>query len=640
MQSRKSCFNVFHTAIFRKNAASFWPIWLSYTLMCLWVLPIYTWLQIKTLTLAEGTTQAERMEELLRSAVGSLHLAILPFPVFVFGAASGIAVFSYLYQARSANMVHALPVSRKELFLTNYCSGLLFLLAPQFLAFCVAVFVWFGSGVTRLEYLLRWLGLVAGEAFFAYSMAVFAAMLTGQAAIAAACFFLLNYLYQGLVAIADALMGMLVYGMDRGARDIWGGWLSPAPFLGENVRLIYQEEGQLLDLPKLAGLDCVPWYALAAVFFAALAFLLYKNRDIETASDVVAISCIKPVFRWCGGIGAAGVCTYLVWESLLSGMVGNMFWLVLVCSSVAGAAGFFLCEMLIRKKFMVFTGKRLAEGGVFLAVLAAALVCMETDLFGVEKRVPSAEEVAGIYLDGNYKSYLEEPEEISQCIAIHQGIIQEKDAYEAYFWENPGMEKRPSMSFRISYKLKNGRMLERFWYLPLKDCYLERQEGAVGKLLEFEKDPRRYMEYFFSSGYESLKIAEGGSFLHVNQNGDYNMLDLSNEEASKLYQALKEDILSGNYCIYPYEYRKWGTENYADSLTFSFRVPKGARLLQAEGEEFSLGKYPEAVTIPLTRGCHHLLGALQELGLLDEGEIPLTEREYLDVLEGEEAVVP
>lgn len=86
-------------------------------------------------------------------------------------------------------MVHALPVSRKELFLTNYCSGLLFLLAPQFLAFCVAVFVWFGSGVTRLEYLLRWLGLVAGEAFFAYSMAVFAAMLTGQAAIAAACFF-------------------------------------------------------------------------------------------------------------------------------------------------------------------------------------------------------------------------------------------------------------------------------------------------------------------------------------------------------------------------------------------------------------------------------------------------------------------
>lgn len=130
MQSKKSCFNFFHTAIFKKNVTSFWPIWLSYTLVCLWVLPIYSWLQMKSLTLPEGATQAERMEELLKSAVSSLHLAILPVPVFVFAAASGIAVFSYLYQARSANMVHALPVSRKELFLTNYCSGLLFLLAP------------------------------------------------------------------------------------------------------------------------------------------------------------------------------------------------------------------------------------------------------------------------------------------------------------------------------------------------------------------------------------------------------------------------------------------------------------------------------------------------------------------------------
>lgn len=635
MQSKKSCFRLFHTTIFRKNVASFWPIWLSYTLMCLWVLPIYTWLQMKSFYLEEGATQAERMEGLLKSAVDGLHLAILPFPVFLFAAASGIAVFSYLYQARSANMVHALPVGRKELFLTNYCSGLLFLLVPQFLAFCVAVFVWFGSGVTRLEYLLRWLGLVAGEAFFAYSIAVFAAMLTGQAAIAAACFFLLNYLYRGLVAIIDAMMGMLVYGMDRGERDAWGSWLSPVPFLQENVRLLSQKEGQELSLPELTGLGYVPWYALAAIFFAALAFLLYKNRDVETASDVIAISSIKPVFRWCGGLGAAGICTYLVWESLLSGILGNMFWFVLVCSGATGAAGFFLCEMLIRKKFMVFTRKRLAEGGVFLALLATTLICMEIDLFGIEKRVPKAEEVAGIYLNGTYKSYLEEPEEISQCIAIHQCIIQEKDAYEAYFWENPSMEKRLSMSVRITYHLKNGRTLERFWNLPLRDCYLEQKDGAVGKLLEFEKDPERYMEYFFSSEYGRLKIAEGGSFLHATGSGEYNLQDLSKEEAEKLYQAAKADILSGNFRIYPYEYRKWGTQHYADNITFSFRVPKGARMLQIEEEEFYLGKYPELVTIPLTRGCKNMLEALRELGFLEEGEVPMTEREYMDIFEKE-----
>lgn len=640
MQSKKSCFNFFHTAIFKKNVTSFWPIWLSYTLVCLWVLPIYSWLQMKSLTLPEGATQAERMEELLKSAVSSLHLAILPVPVFVFAAASGIAVFSYLYQARSANMVHALPVSRKELFLTNYCSGLLFLLAPQFLAFCIAVFVWFGSGATCLEYLLRWLGLVAGEAFFAYSIAVFAAMLTGQAVIAAACFFVLNYLYQGLVAIGNAAMGMLMYGMDRGQQDAWGGWLSPVSFLMETVRLVYQEEGQELVLPELTGLGCVVWYALAAVFFAALAFLLYKNRDIETASDVVAISAIKPMFRWCGGLGAAGICACLVWGSLLPGMFGNMFWFMLVLSVFAGAAGFFLCEMLMRKKFMVFTKMRLAEGGVFLAILAMALISMETDWFGIEKRVPKAEEVAGVYLDGNYKCYLEEPEEISQCIAIHQRIVEEKDAYEAYFWDNPSRERRPSMALRISYRLKNGRALERFWYLPLEDCYLEQKDGAVGMLLEFERDPNRYMEYFFTSGYENLKIAEGGTFLHAGASGEYSLSDLSKEEAEQLYQAAKKDILSGDFCIYPYEYRKWGTEHYADSITFSFRVPKGARMFQMEDEEFCQGKYPELVTVPLTRGCRNLLETLWELGILGEGEVPLTEREYMDILDREEGAEP
>ena len=198
------------------------------------------------------------------------------------------------------------------------------------------------------------------------------------------------------------------------------------------------------------------------------------------------------------------------------------------------------------------------------------------------------------------------------------------------------MEKRPSMALRMTYHLKNGKTLERSWNLPLDDCYLEQKDGAVGKLLEFEKNPERYMEYFFSSGYEELKIAEGGSFLHAAGSGEYNLQELSNEEAEKLYQAAQKDILSGNFCIYPYEYRKWETEHYADNITFSFRVPKGARMFQAEEEEFYLGRYPGFVTMPLTRGCQNMLEALRELGFLDEEEVPLTEREYMDVLEGEE----
>lgn len=181
MRSRTCYFN---TAVFFKNVTRFWPVWVSYMLVCLWNLSIYTWTQINAYTASDFLTEAQRAEGRLTNVIDSLRMAVLPVPVFVFGAISGIAVFSYLYRARSANMSHALPVRREELFLTNYISGLLFLLVPQLLAFLVTVFVWFGNGVNQLEYLLQWLGLSAGEAVLAYSLAVFSAMLTGQMAAA------------------------------------------------------------------------------------------------------------------------------------------------------------------------------------------------------------------------------------------------------------------------------------------------------------------------------------------------------------------------------------------------------------------------------------------------------------------------
>jgi len=89
-----------------------------------------------------------------------------PWLLFIFAIVSGVAVFSYLYNSRSANMIHALPVRREELFVTNYLSGFLFMVVPQLVSFLLTVFVWFGNGITHLEYLLQWLGIVTGETFF------------------------------------------------------------------------------------------------------------------------------------------------------------------------------------------------------------------------------------------------------------------------------------------------------------------------------------------------------------------------------------------------------------------------------------------------------------------------------------------
>ncbi|MCI9492439.1 MAG: hypothetical protein HFH42_04825 [Lachnospiraceae bacterium] len=628
MQYRKFCFN---TAIFRKNATSLWPVWLSYTLVCLWILPIRTWLQMGSYV---GVGQgAEPLAEKLRNAIDSLTLAISPFPVFFFAAASGIAVFSYLFQPRSANMVHALPVRREELFFTNYISGLLFLLAPQFLAFCITVFVWFGNGATRMEYLLWWLGLATGEALLSYSMAVFAAMLSGQAAIAALCFLWLNYLYKGMVSVADAATGMLVYGVGRDSGGNWGEWLSPIPFLKENVQLVFQEGNRELLVPEFRGLECVPWYAAAALLFVAGALFLYRRRHLETASDIVSFPWLRPMFRWCAGIGAAGFCTYAFWESLSPEKYGNIFSLILVCAGMTGVAGFFLCEMLLRKKFLVFARGRVVEAGSFLAILVLFLVCLETDVMGLEGKMPTAGEVAGIYVDGGYQSYLEEPSEIEECLNAHQSVVQQKEEYEGYFGNYAELETPPYMVWKLTYQLKNGKSLRRSWCLPLDKFHVENKEGAVFKLLELEHDPEKYMEYFFSSGYEGVEITEGGNYIHAGRDGEYSFREFSRDEAEQLFLALKEDILSGAYRIYPYGHRKRELENYADTLTFCYKAPKGSRLFQSGEEEEYSGKYPEYVTVILGRGCKGTIETLRKLGYLEQGETPMSEREYSDILE-------
>lgn len=631
MGFRKFCFN---STIFRKNVRSYWPVWFSWLLVCLWILPGYTWLQIHAYTEAGTLEQARQQAEKLRYAVESLSPAISPWPVFLFGAVSGIAVFSYLYQSRSANMIHALPVRREALFLTNYISGLLFLLIPQFLAFVVTVFVWFGHGITHLEYLLRWLGLAAGEAFLAYSLAVFAAMLTGQAAVGAICYVALNYLYKGMVSIVSATMGMLVYGMNRETGESWGDWLSPISFLQKNIQLAVRENNQEFAIPEIQGTDCLFWYGLLACLLTGAALAIYRSRNLEAASDVVAISWLKPVFRWCGGIAAGGFCTYMVWGMLFPDRFGNLFRFVLLFGSVTAAGGFFLCEMIIRKKFLVFTGKRLKECGLFLAVLVLFLVCVEKDVLKLEQKVPEEEEISGIYLEGSYRMYLEKPEEIRRCLEVHQRVIQSRKEFEQYFQENcRDREKRSAMKWSLTYRLKNGRSLTRSYDLPLEDCYVEDSEGAMGKLFALEYNPRKYLEYYFSAAPEQLKLTGESSFHHINVKGEYRSHELSEEEGERMYQALKEDILSGNYRIYPWEYKKRDTENYADSLAFSYRLPKGTRTFQEMGESFYTGKYPEYITVPLTRGCEKTINLLRELGILDGNEHIMTEREFQNIAE-------
>ena len=264
------------------------------------MIPVWVWQKAASPYYYYGTGNEDttyRMYQLVELAV---HRMIPPLPVFFFAVAAALAVFSYLYSAKSANMMHALPVNRLELYVTNYLSGLIFLIVPEIITFFITVLVCLANQFTCIQYLFAALLAQAGVTFFAYSLAVFVAMFTGQAFAMPCYYVIVNYLYVGCMFIVAKVIETISYGIENAWNPGKSCILSPLYYLNNNLRssLIYTENGNGITGIKITGMPLTGIYAAAAVVLVVAAYQLYKRRQIETAGDWVSIRIIKPVFRW------------------------------------------------------------------------------------------------------------------------------------------------------------------------------------------------------------------------------------------------------------------------------------------------------------------------------------------------------
>ena len=172
----KSKISFFNKTIFVKNATLYWPIWAIYTLILLISQPIILWFSYNDGYRIHALTIEQKTQMLIEQLSMEPYLWLIGIMAVV----TGMAVFSYLYNSKSANMIHSLPVDRAQLYGTNVISGLAFLILPQILTFLVTMFVCLMNGVTRIEYIAIWLLLAVGVDVIAFSMVTFCSFFTGQ----------------------------------------------------------------------------------------------------------------------------------------------------------------------------------------------------------------------------------------------------------------------------------------------------------------------------------------------------------------------------------------------------------------------------------------------------------------------------
>lgn len=574
MRSKTSCFN---KTLFLKNLTRFWPLWGGASFIgALFSLALLSQL----LRYGKDSIASEPMEMTL-GYYGILS-GLVPIICLLYGLLCALAVWGYLYSARSVNLMHILPIRREGLFVTNFLSGYVMLLLPFAVTggLCIVISAVFGL-FEPVGVLVTVLG-VLGESFFYFSSATLAAFITGNIFAMPALYLLLHF----LEAILDLLLSNFARGFIFGLSTNYTGFLeflSPTVYLMRNVDADAQYQKTIIDYTgaytrellsvRLENAWLIAVYALAGAALLAFAFALYRRRRSERAGEVVAVGWMRPFFRY----GVAGL------AALLGGqLIYGLFWEdayfkavpLAVCMLVAGAIGYYGASMLLAKTLRVFhrswRGLALVAAGV--AVLCG---CLRLDLFRAADRVPEISQIEKmefyadsntyIFYPGREDELLERVRRLHAAIAADRKYVLDFDREKFTTLE----DETPSWTWEyvsFTYTTHGGQTVQRNYSVPMTRERLG-QSGAYDSLLDGlvnSQEMRLKRIHASGDGYEPC-----GGRIYLNRRNESS--ELSDREAAAILEAVTRDAQAGRWGHVEWlSTEAWNSGTYALQLSLEF----------------------------------------------------------------------
>ncbi len=626
MRSKTSYFNA---TLFLKNLARFWPLWGGASFIgALFPLAMLSEL------LRRGKVMIAETALEMTNGYYSVLCGVVPIVCLLYAVLCALAVWSYLYNARSVGLTHILPIRREGLFVTNFLSGYAMVLIPFAVTGGLCVLITAAFGLFEPAGVLVTILGVLGESFFYFSSATLAAFITGNVFAMPALYLLLHF----LEAILDLLLSNFATGFIFGFSTDYTGFLeflSPTVYLIRNVNSV-SEYRPVSDYPgmytrqELVSVHLEnPWvialYALAGAALLAFAFALYRRRQSERAGDVVAVGWMRPFFRY----GLAGLAALLGGQLIYSLFWDDRYFKVVplaVCMLVAGVIGYYAASMLLQKTLRVFRG---SWRGLVLVAAGIVVVCgcLRLDLFRAADRVPEINQVQKVelYVDSNtYVFYPGEEDELLERVrTLHAAIAADRDYIQAFDWntvttlaeEDAGNWARIYPTF--TYTTRGGQTVRRSYQLPLTRERLG-QSGTYDNLLDSlinSQEMRLKRLHASGDGYKPT----GGS-IYFNKRGEG--CELSDREAAAILEAVTRDAQAGRWGHVDWLSTKaWNSGTYALQLSLEF-----SRESDQGWDWIDIAVRPEMTA---TTACLLELGLAGNEDLVTQGE--LYPEEYEDV---------
>jgi len=377
---------------------------------------------------------------------------------------TALLVFRFIHSKKQAIFTFSLPINRNENYISSYLAGLTLMFLPVLLngiilmLLSVAVF----SKLFTLYHCLLWILYNMLALFLMYSCAVFCATLTGNSF----AMVILNILIHSIIFIFalcfNAIADIFLYGyVGSELVDL----LAANNFPSFIMMLTSKHAQDNLLLSRVIVFICF------AICFSVAAFFIIRKRKIETATDIAGFKSLNSVFKYLITV----LITFVVF-ALFQAQIGTNNIVFIIILLIISALSYFLVEMLLKKKFNVFSTWK---GYTIFAICFTVIILfvINTSFFGYETRVPSANDIeaADIYnfrnLPYNEKNvYIEDTEIVEKIAQVHSDIVnaspipKHRNIYRDYFtYDNYSQ-------INISYKLKNGKTMRRCYNIPTEKC--------------------------------------------------------------------------------------------------------------------------------------------------------------------------
>lgn len=641
MRSKTSCFN---GTLFRKNLSRYWPLW-GLASFGGAMFPLAMLLEL----LHNGFRFWSPLET--RQAYYTVLSYGVPVISIVYAILCAMAVWSYLYNARSVGMMHTLPIRREGLFVTNVLSGLTMMAIPYAVTgvLLVLVSLLFG-GFEPMGVLVTVLG-VMGESLFFFGLATLCAFIVGNVFMLPALYGLMNF----IAVLTDFMVNLLAQGFCFGLNSSYSGtveWLSPVVYLIQKIspNSTYETQwvtdrlgGQRYETSVLTSVTLengwlIAAYAAAGAALLGLAWLLYRRRRSESAGDVVAVGWMKPVFRYGCAVYAAilgGRLLYaLLWESFQNGQYFALLPMIL-CMIAGGAVGYYAASMLLAKTPRVF---KTTWKGMLAVALGCAALCgaMKYDLFGVTRRIPAPDSVklVNVYAAGSnyYLTPGKDDALIEKVRTLHQTIIDDKDyimstaeGRSVYMETEEGsytigapaseivstsVSSFANTSVRFTYTLNSGLKVERRYNLYLTQNRMD-QEDTYDHLLDQLINSQEMRQKRIRWRDEGFQL--DGAWIDTWR--DYS--DLSSREVGLILDAVAKDAENGDWGVYNWFQADNDADSYEIQIHFQYKLP-----------ESQFDRTYDAIQVNVKEGMTETIRALKDLKLITDADLVTNRERY------------